>query len=85
MKRVGDKIRHLPSEYLKRVWFDTVTQIPHAIRFAVDFMGADKLMYSSDHPWVQPPAIIKAVDETPLTEAQRDRIYSGTARELFGV
>lgn len=85
MKRGGDKMRHAPSEYLKRVWFDTVTQIPSAIRFAADFVGVDKLMYSSDHPWVQPQAIVDAVEGAGFTDRERKRIYSGTARELFSL
>jgi predicted TIM-barrel fold metal-dependent hydrolase len=83
MKRGGDSIRRAPSEYLKRVWLDTVTQIPLAIRYALDFGGADKLMFSSDHPWVQPQAIIDAVDGASLSEEQREKIFSGTARALF--
>jgi predicted TIM-barrel fold metal-dependent hydrolase len=60
---------------LKRVWFDTVTQIPLAIRYALDFSGVDKLMFSSDHPWVQPQAIIDAVDGASLSQEQREKVY----------
>jgi predicted TIM-barrel fold metal-dependent hydrolase len=74
-----------PSEYLKRVWFDTVTQIGLAIRFALDFAGAGKLMYASDHPWVEPQAIIDAVESAGASPEQEDQIYSQTARQLFGL
>ena len=84
MKRGGANIHLPPSEYLKRVWFDTVTQSGLAIKLALDFMGAEKLMYSSDHPWVQPQAIIDAVESVSLSEDQRRQIYSGTAKALFG-
>ena len=83
MKRGGDRIRQPPSEYLKRVWFDTVTQSPQAIRYALEFSGGDKLLFSSDHPWVQPQAIIDAVEGASLSEEQKLKIYSGTARTLF--
>ena len=82
----GDGAAHIvqpPSEYLKRVWFDTVTQIPLAIRYAVEFAGAGKLMFSSDHPWVQPQPIVDAVEGAMLSEEQRQKVYSGTARNLF--
>ena len=85
LKRGAAHIHHPPSEYLKRVWFDTVTQIGLAIKFALDFAGADKLMYSSDHPWVEPQAIIDAVESVALSDVQRGQIYSGTARALFGI
>ena len=85
LKRGGDRIKGAPHESLKRVWFDTVTGIGLGIQFAKDFAGAHKLMYASDHPWVDPQYNIDALDSVPLTEAERQRIYSGTARELFGL
>ena len=83
LKRGGDRIQRAPRESLKRVWFDTVTGIGLGIQFAKDFAGADKLMYGSDHPWIDPQYNIDALDSVALTEAERQRIYSGTARELF--
>lgn len=83
LKRGGGRISRPPHEYLKRVWFDTVTGIGLGIQFAKDFAGADKLMYASDHPWIDPQYNIDALDSVPLSEAERRRIYAGTARELF--
>lgn len=85
MRRGAERITRPPSQYLKQVWFDAVTQIPLAIRFAVEFNGVQKLMYSSDHPWVMPQAIIDSVDRAGLTPSESERVYSGTARELFGL
>ncbi len=83
LKRGGDRIRRAPHESLKRVWFDTVTGIGLGIQFAKDFAGADKLMWASDHPWIDPQYNIDALDSVAMSEAERQRIYSGTARELF--
>jgi predicted TIM-barrel fold metal-dependent hydrolase len=85
MKRGTGHIRRAPSEYLKRVWFDTVTQIGLAIRYALDFAGEDKLLFSSDHPWVQPQPIIDAVESANLSADQKGKLYSGNARALFGL
>ena len=85
MKRGTEHIRRAPSEYLKRIWFDSVTQIGLAIRYAVDFAGADKLLFASDHPWVQAQPIIEAIDSANLTAEQRAKVYAGNARELFGL
>ena len=83
MKRGGDRIKRAPHESLKRVWFDTVTGIGLGIQFAKDFAGVEKLMWASDHPWIDPQYNIDALDSVALSEAERQRIYSGTARELF--
>jgi predicted TIM-barrel fold metal-dependent hydrolase len=31
---------------------DIVSPLPEAMRFALDFSGPDRLLFSSDHPWV---------------------------------
>jgi len=83
LKRGADHIRHAPSEYLKRVWLDTVTPIGLGIRFAHDFAGPDKLLYSSDHPWVDPQIIIDQVESQKFSSADRAKLYAQNARELF--
>ncbi|HEV2198828.1 MAG TPA: amidohydrolase family protein [Bryobacteraceae bacterium] len=83
LKRGGGRITRPPREYLKRVWFDTVTGIGLGIQFTKDFAGVDKLMFASDHPWIDPQYNIDALDSVAMTEAERQRVYSGTARELF--
>ena len=85
LKRGADRIRRPPSEYLKRVWLDTVTPIGLAVRYAYDFAGPNKLLYASDHPWVDPQVVIQQVDGQSFPEADRRRIYSGNAIELFGL
>jgi predicted TIM-barrel fold metal-dependent hydrolase len=83
LKRGADKIRRPPSEYLRRVWLDTVTPIGLAIRYAWEFAGADKLLYSSDHPWVDPQLIVDQVNSQNLPAADVRKLYSGNARALF--
>lgn len=85
LKRGAEHIHKAPSEYLKRVWFDTVTPIGLAIKYAYDFAGPGKLLYSSDHPWVDPQIIIDQVDGQSFSAADRTRIYSGNAKALFGI
>lgn len=83
LKRGAEQIKRAPSEYLKRVWFDTVTPIGLAIQYAYQFAGPAKILYSSDHPWVDPQIIIDQVDAQKFPESDRARIYSGNAKALF--
>ena len=57
LKRGAEKIHKAPSEYLKQVWFDTVSPIGLAIKYGIDFAGPGKMLFSSDHPWVDPKII----------------------------
>jgi predicted TIM-barrel fold metal-dependent hydrolase len=85
LKRGAENIRRAPSEYLKHVWLDTVTPIGLGIKYAWEFAGADKLLYSSDHPWVDPQLIIDQLESQNLPAADRSKIYSQNARKLFNV
>ncbi len=83
LKRGPKYLTRTPSEYLKSVWLDIVSPLPQAMKFAVEFMGADRLLFASDHPWVEPRAILDAFQTLDLTPAQQRLIASDNARKLF--
>lgn len=85
LKRGAENIRKAPSEYLKQVWLDTVSPIALAIRYGYDFAGTDRLLYASDHPWVEPNLIINRIDSLKLPESDLAKIYSGNAKRLFSL
>jgi predicted TIM-barrel fold metal-dependent hydrolase len=83
MKRVTTKIRRPPSEYLKRVYLDAVAPLPMAIRYAHGFIGPDQLLYSSDHPWVEPKLIAGHIRSLRLPPDQERKVFSENAKRLF--
>jgi len=83
LKRGADKIRKPPSEYLKQVWFDTVSPIALAIRYGIDFAGPEKMLFSSDHPWVDPKMILGLVRGLNLGADTQAKVMSNNARSLF--
>ena len=85
LKRGAEHIRRAPSEYLKRVWLDTVTPIGLGVRYARDFAGVDKLLYATDHPWVDPQLVAAQIDSQGFSAAERAKIYTQNARSLFGL
>jgi len=85
LKRGTEHIRRLPSEYLKRVYLDTVSPIPLAIRYGYDFAGPDKMLYASDHPWVDPQLIAETILGLSLPPADEEKIFSQNAAALFGL
>ncbi|HWP23525.1 MAG TPA: hypothetical protein VNM15_04995 [Candidatus Binatia bacterium] len=44
------KISRPPSEYLKRMYFDTVTHNPMALEYRVENFGAGHVLLGSDYP-----------------------------------
>ncbi|MBM3859348.1 MAG: amidohydrolase [Verrucomicrobia bacterium] len=85
LKRGPRHLRRAPSEYLKRVWLDIASPLPLAMKFACDFMGADRLLFASDHPWVDPGVTLNAFRSLKLSAEDEARILGGNARNLFKV
>jgi predicted TIM-barrel fold metal-dependent hydrolase len=83
LKRGPRTLTRSPSEYLKSIWLDVVSPLPLAVKFGHDFIGPDRLLYSSDHPWVEPSLIIDTVRAAGLSAAAEKKIFSANARKLF--
>lgn len=43
--------RDLPSSYLRRFHYDTLTHHPSALQWLIDLVGADRVVYGSDVPF----------------------------------
>lgn len=76
-------LRMAPSEYLKRVYLDTVSPIPMAIRYGIDFVGVDRMLYSSDHPWVDPSLIAGHVESLKLSADDQAKVFTANAKRLL--
>jgi predicted TIM-barrel fold metal-dependent hydrolase len=85
LNRGPQNLRRKPSDYVRSIYMDIVSPLPEAMRFALDFSGPDKLLFSSDHPWVQPKEILDPFLSLKLPAATEQKILSGNARKLFGV
>ena len=86
VKRRGrDHITHSPRETYRRVYLDLVSPSQLAVNFALDFAGADRLLFGSDHPWVSIDAIMQYVRKLDCSDEDMRKILGGNARELFGI
>lgn len=83
LKRGPRNLQRSPSEYLRSIWLDVVSPLPLAIKFGHEFMGADRLLYSSDHPWVEPQLIVDCVRQANFSPSDEQKIFAGNARKLF--
>jgi predicted TIM-barrel fold metal-dependent hydrolase len=83
LKRGAEHIRRPPSEYLRSIWLDAVSSLPQAIKYGCDFVGVDRMLFSSDHPWVDPKLIASCVERMNLPAADERKIFAGNAQRLF--
>jgi predicted TIM-barrel fold metal-dependent hydrolase len=83
LKRGPQHLRKKPSDYLRDIFMDIVSPLPEALRFALDFTSADKLLFASDHPWVDAAEILGTLEQVGLPAETKAQILGGNARQLF--
>ena len=85
LRRGPRDLKRTPSEYLGLVYYDIVSPLSLAMKFGYEFAGADRLLFASDHPWVDPRLIIERFEDLTLPAADRAKIYHENARRLFAL
>ena len=76
-----EHIKKPPSEYAKRLYYDTASFYPPALMMAHGIVGADHLLFGSDDPLLGDDTAV--VDGLPLPAADRAKITGGNAARLF--
>lgn len=74
-----------PSEWLRRLYFDTVLHTPQALRVLVDLVGVEHVVLGSDYPFeMGDPDPVATVEAVPgLDDAGRQLILRGNLDHLF--
>lgn len=77
-----------PSEYLKLLYFDTVSFYEHALMCAYFCCGADKLVLGSDYPYAplgNLPNCAKIIEKLRIPEKDKQKILGVNAAKLLRV
>jgi aminocarboxymuconate-semialdehyde decarboxylase len=79
------KINRLPSTYLKRLYYDTVTFSPYNLRMARDLLGVDHMVMGSDYPHMLGSITrsVTSIEELSIPEYEKQKIFSGTALSIL--
>jgi predicted TIM-barrel fold metal-dependent hydrolase len=85
MGRGMENISQLPNVYYQRVYLDMVSPSPMALRFAYDFAGPARLLFGSDHPWVDIKIFLELVEAMEIPRADKDKILGLNAQKLFRI
>jgi len=56
---------------------------PEALICAINAMGADRILFAADYPWVTPKESVELVERTPISTEDKEKIYHLNAERLF--
>lgn len=84
---VKDKpaLQRRPSDYFKSNFVITTSGMSYqpALMCAFLAVGADNIAFGSDYPYEQPAESIKFMQEAPICDHDKDKIYHLNAEKLF--
>lgn len=76
-----------PSEYVKKLYFDTVVFTEHQLRYLIETWGADHIVMGTDYPYdmaeTDPVGHVDSVRD--LSEDDKARVMGGNAAALLGI
>lgn len=73
-----------PSDRARRFLYDSMVFDARGLRFAIDYLGTDRIVLGTDYPAMPRPSRLDSLlDDLDLDLADRDRILSGNARRML--
>ncbi len=78
-------IDDLPSVYLKKLYYDTVTFSPHTLRMLRDVVGTDHMVMGSDYPHLlgSIERSVSSIEDLHIPEREKNQIFNGTALAIL--
>jgi hypothetical protein len=82
----GVKLKKKPTEYLRRMYYDTLVFTSEALRHLAAEVGSSQLVLGTDHPipW-QAKSVDHILKAPGFTDAERRAMLGGTAARLLGI
>lgn len=73
------------SHYLHQMFTDTVSPHSAGQKFAIDYFGADNVMYGTDYPCWDPAVCLKLLDEIEMSAATKQKVFHDNAVRILGL
>lgn len=81
-------LQRRPSEYVRDHFVVSTSGMNHApasIRFCIEQLGADRVMFAADYPFEDPQPEVASFAAVPLSDAERAALSHGNAERVFGL
>ena len=78
-------IDQLPSFYLKRLYYDTVSFSPHTLMMVRNMVGADHMVMGSDYPHLlgSIDRAVSSIEGLDIRDEEKEGIFSTTALKIL--
>ncbi|MDB5684260.1 MAG: putative hydrolase [Sphingomonas bacterium] len=75
------------AEYFQRNFVLTTSGVedPLALRYAIDKVGIDNVLWSIDYPYQPMEPAVAFMDAAPVSESERHQLYHGNAERIFHI
>jgi aminocarboxymuconate-semialdehyde decarboxylase len=79
------KIDKLPSVYLKRLYYDTVSFSAYTLKMVRDMVGAEHMVMGSDYPHLlgSIDRAVTSIEALEIDDREKKQIYSATALSIL--
>ncbi|MEW6667326.1 MAG: amidohydrolase family protein [Thermodesulfobacteriota bacterium] len=79
------KLRKLFSEYIRENIAVTTSgkYKPEAMACAISAMGAERVLFAADYPWVSPQEAVEHVERCSISDSDKEKIYYRNAERLL--
>ena len=90
-ERLGDVYRPdmtmAPSEYFKRQCYASVESDEEPVKYVIDYMGSDRLVFSTDFPHSDSkfPKAVECFLQLPITEEDKRKILWDNCANYYGI
>lgn len=72
-----------PTLALKQLYMDTVVYGPDPLKWCLSTMGAERVLFGTDHPWNAWGRTVEILDRLDCPAAEREKMMHGNAERLF--
>lgn len=81
------KLRKRPSDYLRENFYVTTSGMDFepALMLAHQVVGPDRIMFAIDHPFEDGAHPIRVIDEAPMSDEDKIKIYQTNAERVFNL
>jgi 2,3-dihydroxybenzoate decarboxylase len=84
--RAAPQLERLPSEYFKEHFYVTTSGMNHApesIRFCIDVLGAERVLFAADYPFEQADSEVAGIRAVALSDGERALLEHANAERVF--